>query len=129
MAHKTSLNRIRLELARTADFPSGSAWHGYEFVAPLTDDGHVDPDAWNKSKELCHVRRFWGEGPEEAGQFVRNGHGWCFQYPEGSGIENESLYRLDRHRFTPGGYVTVTEPDGEQLPFRIVALTPMLLAD
>jgi hypothetical protein len=27
--------RIRLELARSKEFPEGSATHGYEFVAPL----------------------------------------------------------------------------------------------
>ena len=30
-----SLKRVRLELARTPDFPAGSPSHGYEFVAPL----------------------------------------------------------------------------------------------
>ena len=29
------LKRIRLELARSNEFPMGSANHGYEFVAPL----------------------------------------------------------------------------------------------
>jgi hypothetical protein len=125
----SSLNRIRLELARTTGFPAGSAWHGYEFVAPLTADGHIDANAWGELKELCHVRRFWGDKDEEHGQFVRRGHGWCFKYPNGNEIEKESLFKLDRHRFTPGGYVTVTEPDGEQLPFRIVAMTPALLVN
>jgi hypothetical protein len=31
------LKRIRLELARSKEFPMGSANHGYEFVAPLDD--------------------------------------------------------------------------------------------
>jgi hypothetical protein len=30
-----ALKRIRLHLARSRDFPSGSSRHGYEFVAPL----------------------------------------------------------------------------------------------
>ena len=34
-----ALKRIRLELARTADFPEGSPSHGYEFVAPLDLQG------------------------------------------------------------------------------------------
>ena len=123
------LSRIRLELARATGFPGGSIWHGYEFVVPLTADGHVDANAWSELKAHCHVRRFWGDGPEECGQFVRNGYGWCFQYPASGEMEKEVLFRLDRHRFTPGGYVTVTEPDGEQLPFRIVAMTPALATD
>lgn len=41
-----ALRQIRLELARNADYPEGSASHGYSVVAPLTDDGHLDPDGW-----------------------------------------------------------------------------------
>ena len=41
----------------------------------------------------------------------------------------EALFKLDRHRLTPGGYVTVTEPDGQQRPFRVVAMTPALLVN
>jgi hypothetical protein len=37
-----ALRKVRLELARTAEFPDGSSQPGYEFVAPLTDDGHLD---------------------------------------------------------------------------------------
>lgn len=33
------LKRIRLNLARSKEFPSGSTKHGYEFVAPLTAKG------------------------------------------------------------------------------------------
>ena len=127
MAQEASLNRIRLELARTTAFPAGSIWHSYEFIAPLTPDGHVDANAWNRLKEVCHVTRFWGDEPEEHGLFVHAGHGWCFKYPEGSEVEKESFFKLDRHRFTPGGYVTITEPSGEQRPFRIVAMTPALV--
>lgn len=129
MARDASLNRIRLELTRTADFPMGSCWHGYEFIAPLTEDGRVDASAWSGVKELCHVRRFWGDNPEEHGQFVHSGLGWCFEYPKSHWISKESIFKLDRHRFTPGGYVTITEPNGEQYPFRVVAMTPALLAD
>jgi hypothetical protein len=129
MAHDTSLTRVRLELARTPEFPSGSSWHGFEFIAPLTSDGHVDPTAWNRVKEICLVTRFWGDDLEDHGQFAHVGHGWCFKYPKGGKVDRESVFKLDRHRFTPGGYLTVTEPDGEQHPFRIVAMTPAILAD
>ena len=41
-----ALKRIRLELARSKEFPMGSANHGYEFVAPLDSKGHIDPHLW-----------------------------------------------------------------------------------
>jgi hypothetical protein len=40
MALPHVLKRIRLHLARAKEFPSGSASHGYEFVAPLDSKGH-----------------------------------------------------------------------------------------
>ena len=36
-----SFNKIRLELARDHDFPDGSRERGYEFTAPLADNGHI----------------------------------------------------------------------------------------
>ncbi len=126
---RASLCRIRLELARTEAFPEGSSWNGYEFTAPLTDDGRVDGDAWHDVKEICHVVRFWGDDAEERGMFARDGHGWCFRYPARGPEGKESFFKLDRHRFTPGGYVTITGQDGRPLPFRVVAMTPAITPD
>ena len=36
-----NLNKIRLELARDHDFPDGSRERGYEFTAPLGEDGRM----------------------------------------------------------------------------------------
>jgi hypothetical protein len=36
-----TLKRIRLNLARSKEFPSGSRRYGYELVAPLDEFGHV----------------------------------------------------------------------------------------
>ena len=41
-----TLSIIRLELARDPTHPSGSAEHGYEFVAPLGAAGHIDVEPW-----------------------------------------------------------------------------------
>ena len=40
------LKTVRLELARTKEFPDGNARCGYEFIAPLTADGHLDAEAY-----------------------------------------------------------------------------------
>ena len=37
-----SLKKVRLELARCAEYPEGSPDVGYEIVAPLNLDGHID---------------------------------------------------------------------------------------
>ena len=59
-----AFKRIRLELARSKEFPNGSANHGYELVAPLDADAHIDAALWQKYRENCRVSRFWGDGEE-----------------------------------------------------------------
>src|SRR5665213_1276858 len=75
-----ALTRIRMELARTEGYPEGSALHGYEFIAPLTADGHIDAEEWLAHKDKCTVRRFWNGEPEEFGKLRHLGHGWRFDY-------------------------------------------------
>ncbi len=41
-----SLRTIRLELARNPGWPHGNSDRGYEFKAPLSDDGHIDVEGW-----------------------------------------------------------------------------------
>ncbi len=125
MAHHSTLSRIHLELARTPDFPEGSAQHGYEFIAPLTEQGHVDADAWRQGKSACTVTRFWGGAPEEHGCLVHADGVWGFDYGGGDS-DDELFFKLDRHTFTPGAYVTITERDGKQYPFRVIAVIPEL---
>ena len=45
-----TMKRIRLELARDHDFPNGSRQHGYNFAAPLDDDGHLIASEWRKER-------------------------------------------------------------------------------
>ena len=120
------LSRIRLELGRTKEFPEGSAQHGYEFIAPLTREGHVDTSAWRSSKEHCGVRRFWGHERDEHGMLKHVGHGWRFDY--GSPDESdEPFFKLDKHAFVPGNYVSIREHDGVTRPFLVIEVTPLSL--
>jgi hypothetical protein len=120
-----ALKRIRLELARNAEFPDGSAHHGYGFVAPLTDDGHLDLDGWKANREACTVRRFWAGAEDEHGHLVHHGgHVWAFQYAGTSDDDEEPIFRFDRHRFVPGEYVSITEHDGVQRTFRVAEAIP-----
>jgi hypothetical protein len=54
-----ALKSIRLQLARSKQHPSGSPNHGYQFVAPLDAEGHIDPETWKTHRDQCRVRRFW----------------------------------------------------------------------
>ena len=78
MTAHLGLKKIRLNLARTKEFPNGSARHGYEFIAPLDAEDHIDPAAWKKHKEQCRVRRFWADEEEDIGHLRhRPGGSWA----------------------------------------------------
>src|SRR6516225_5043656 len=82
------LKLIRLELARSKEFPNGSETHGYEFVAPLDGEAHIDPALWRKHRDRCRVRRFWDQ-EAEVGHLVHRPGGpehaqWVFDYTAAS---------------------------------------------
>ena len=121
-----SLMRIRLTLARTEEFPDGSDAHGYEFIAPLTEDEHLDAKAWKKLKDKCRVVRFWGDQPEKEGLLRHVGQGWRFDYDRRDDADDEPFFKLDKHVLSPGAYVSITEQDGVQRPFRVRSVVPAL---
>jgi hypothetical protein len=116
------LRTVRLELARCSGFPDGSADHGYEFVAPLADDGSLAAEVWQTSKDKCVVTRFWGDEEETKGRLRHVGQGWRFDYDPKDDSDDEPFFKLDRHKLTPGSYVSITEQDGVQRPFRVVSV-------
>ena len=90
------LKHIRLELARDHEFPSGSRERGYEFVAPLDDDGHLVAKEWQTARERCHVKRFWADEPAELGYLVhRPGGTWAFDYDPTRSSDDEPGFKLD----------------------------------
>lgn len=118
-----ALKTIRLELARSPDFPEGSSQHGYELQAPLQADGHLDEAAWRSRDRAVPlpVRRFWAGEDDRTGELVHTRHGWAFSYEPGED-DDEAVFKLDRHLFRPGEYVTVTEPAGAAHTFRVVSV-------
>jgi hypothetical protein len=69
-AELVDLNRILLTLARSRELPDGSSRHGYDFIAPLDPEGHIDPILWRKYRDYCRVRRFWAGEDDEVGRLV-----------------------------------------------------------
>lgn len=116
------LMKIRLELARNKEYPLGSRNHGYELVAPLTGDGHLDTASWQKMREHCTVRRFWPGEPDERGRLQLKGSRWVFSYAPGDD-DDEAIFRLGGHVFRQGEYISITEHDGEQRTFMVVQVT------
>ena len=124
-----AFKRIRLNLARSKEFPSGSTRHGYEFVAPLDSKGHIDPRLWQQQREHCGVRRFWNGADEQVGRLVHKPGGaeharWVFDYDPSRSDDDESGYRFGVHAFLPGEYVSISDDDGELHTFRVVSVEP-----
>jgi hypothetical protein len=115
------LKTVRLELARNPRYPEGSARHGYEIVVPLDAEGHIDAAAWRENRDTCHVRRFWSDQPDERGELIHGRHGWAISYAPGES-DDERIFRLDRHLFRVGEYVSISEPDDVTYTFKVVSV-------
>lgn len=115
-----SLFSVRLELARTREFPDGSAAHYYEFVAPLDHSGHLDAAEWQRSKAKCSVRHLQPGHPEANGALVHAARGWHFDYDRKSHDDDQRLVKIDRHLIKEGEYVSIAEHDGVTRPYRVV---------
>lgn len=116
------LKKIILHLARTPEFPDGSRFHGYEFVAPLDVDGEFDLDGWKAERKACAVRRFWKGEDDETGNLIRTkGGNWAFSYAPGED-DDEPIFKFRQHQLKEGEYVSITEHDGVTRPFLIVSI-------
>ncbi|MGZ3172943.1 MAG: hypothetical protein ACXWJC_07795 [Croceibacterium sp.] len=114
---------VRLELARTPDFPEGSASRAYMLRVPLNAEGLIDEEEMAERPVLATVRRFWPNESDQTGYLIRNARGWVFSYAIGD-EDDENVYHLDEHPLRLGDFVTLTEPDGTRLPFRVVKSQP-----
>ena len=118
-----TMKKVRLNLARNADYPSGSAQHGYEFVAPLDEEGHIDAGVWKKRRSECRVRRFWQGEMDEHGHLIhRPGGSWAFTYDIDGEDDDEAGYRFGLHAFRPGEYVSIKDEDGDLYTFQVVTV-------
>jgi hypothetical protein len=116
-----SWNNIRLELARTKDFPEGSASRCYLLRVPLDATGFIDEGARLAEPARATVRRFWPNEPDLSGYVIHTRGGWAFSYRPGD-EDNETVFHLETHPMRVGEYITLTEPNGQRLPFRIASL-------
>jgi hypothetical protein len=127
------LNRILLNLARSKEFPYGSPRHGYDFIAPLDPEGHIDPILWKKYRDYCRVRRFWAGEEDEVGRLVHKPGGaeharWVLDYNPDEDDDDGAGYKFGVHAFLPGEYVSISGKDGKLFTFLVVTVEPVLLS-
>jgi hypothetical protein len=122
-----AFKRIRLNLARSPEFPAGSTHHGYEFVAPLDSNGHIDVNLWRRHRNYCRVRRFWNGSEEQVGRLVHKPGGaeharWVFDYDPTGSDDDEAGFRFGTHAFVPGEYVSIQDDADELHTFKVVSV-------
>jgi hypothetical protein len=123
------LRKIRLELARSKGHAEGSSGDGYEFVAPLDADNHIDVEAWKRERGLCFVHRIEKGVTTERGLLVHRAGGaggatWAFEYEPGGPADEDAGYRFAAHAFAPGEYVSVRDEDGGLHTYRVASIKP-----
>ncbi len=124
------LSLITLHLARSREHPDGSSRHGYEIVAPLGPDGHLDAALWRAIRDHCRVLRFWTGEPDRYGRLVHRAGGeggatWLIDYDDRTTDDDEPGYRLGTHAFVVGEYVSIREAGDEAYhTFRVAWVTP-----
>ncbi len=111
---------IRLELARTPRYPDGSAAHSYLLRLPVDADGIVETRHLHDPNQHPTVRRFWPSEPDQTGVVIKQGRKWSFSYRPGED-DDEAIFHLEDHPIRLGEYLTITETNGERLPFKIVS--------
>ena len=112
---------IRLELARTPEFPQGSPSRAYLIRLPLDADGRIDESELATDPARATVHRHWPNEADRSGYILRTPSGWAFSYEPGE-ADDENVFHLETHHMKIGDYITLTEPDGRQLPFRVTNL-------
>ena len=123
MTDTEGLKSIRLNLARTREFPQGSDRHGYRLTAPLDADGRLDAEGWRKHRQHCRVVRFWAGEEDDIGHLIhRPGGSWGFTYDIDGDEGDEFGFKLSSHRFVPGEYVSIRDDDGELHTFVVVTV-------
>jgi hypothetical protein len=120
------LSRVIMRLARNpgTEFAEGDDHRGYTLTAPLTPERGLDVEAWRKVKDKSVVRRF---GPDEdavEGRLGRRGETWFFDFEE-EADDVEPVYRLGDHTFGVGDYVTVGDPRGRPLTYKVTEVVPV----
>ena len=105
-------NLVRLELAKTPEFPEGSASRAYMLRVPLDINGLIDDAELASETNMATERRFCPNEPDQTGHIALS----C-----AIGDDDEPMsYHLELQPLHVGGYVHLTGPDGIALPFRVV---------
>lgn len=110
---------VRLELARTADFPKGSASRAYILRVPLNDEGLIDAELIARTPSHATASRFWSSEPELFGRIERSDGQWVMRC---RGQHDDTVFRMPALALRLNNEITIEEPDGSSNPFRVASI-------
>ena len=116
---------VRLELARSRDFPKGSPGRSYLLRLPLDESGRIDEPALRREPAQATVRRYWPNEPDLSGRVVPAQDGWALSYEAPASPAAAPSGRLPHRPLALGAQIDVTEPDGRRLAFRVASLAAL----
>lgn len=123
-----TLSRITLRLARNpgTEFANGDDRHVYTLVAPLNAEGFLDEAMWKANARACVVRHVSPDLPEpREGLLKRRGDNWFFDYDAVTTDDDEPVFKLGRHPFRAGEYITITDENDRALTYAVASVTPV----
>lgn len=112
--------KIMLVLARGPGQPEGDVNHRLSLQACLTPDGRLDAAAHAIDPLPWRAVREEPDRPPRDEELVRLSEGWAVRRTNSA---DDAVWRLTGEIFRPGEYATLVSPRGEELMFRIVAVT------
>jgi len=124
---------IRLELASSWEFPKGSAGRSYLIRLPVTEEGMIDAATLSAHPTRATVRRFWPNEADALGYLVNSPSGFAIRYEpndtkklngaaQANGHGEPQLFQFGAGSIKVGEQISLTEPDGRELRFRIASL-------
>lgn len=119
---------VRLELAQTPEFPRGSPSRSYLLRVPLDGEGNIDDAEILTSPEVATVRRFWPSERDLRGYLVRTASGWSLSRRPACSLQTGGEFHLPSEPLRLGGSVSVRQPDGSALPFRVASVSEMTVS-
>ena len=109
---------IRLELARTAGFPTGSPGRAYIMRLPLNAAGQIDDALLAQYPSRATARRFWASEADQFGHVERADGHYVLQCDS-----DAATFRLPAASILlPGQIVELEGPDGAPQPFRVASI-------
>src|SRR5215471_4560080 len=99
----SQFRRIHLELALPRSHGEGDMGVAYTIIAPLDQNGRIDPMLWREFRDACRVARSRPGEDHFLGHLVYHlGGGWAIRYDWKANMREEIGFHLADERFVAG---------------------------